>query len=164
MAKIKRRLLFDSGDCKFSTFDTDFHFTNVTGQDTGGLYKPGIISTDRTQSFKQTSLTIFPAACEEIITNRNIGDEIFITLIQNDGDERGWFQTSQSFFLLEGLRNLGFSRWELKLTGVDQLLTKKETIMWDDEWAKKKYGDSEIWFDQISSIQDKLFKIKMERN
>ena len=152
-SSVVRELLFESGNCRFSTFGEDFTYKSKT-------YKPGIIVTDRYGQAGAGSVTLIPSACEEILTERNIGDPVYLIIIQQIGNGP-WITSSSHWYLLGEFVNQGFSKWQLSFADPMSILGKSDSIYWDHEYIKRKYDDD--WFQNISRMKENLFKITMDK-
>lgn len=84
---VQRIMLFRSGNCNFTSAGEDFVYEGIT-------YEPGILVPGEHSDSVDGTLVLIPKACERIISDRNLGDHVFVDIIQRDKTQESGFGTS----------------------------------------------------------------------
>ena len=159
-ADLDRGLLMNSGECRFSTFGQDVSFTG--SRDRGPkIYEPGITSPGQHGSTSAGGqIGLIPAACERLLTERKVGDPVYIDMIQRGARDDDWQIIGAYYYILGERINTGFSQWQLNLLSPINMLGKGETIQWSNEYFERKgWGD---WFKNLSNVKEKIFTIVID--
>jgi len=158
-ADFDRALLMNSGSCRFSTFGEDVVFTG--SRDRGPrTYEPGIITPGQHGTNNPSSIGLTVAACERLITDRKIGDPVYIDIIQRSFGEEKWKIIAAHYYLLGDRTNKGFGQWEVSLVTPIHMLGKTETIQWSKEYFERKGWGT--WFDNLSNVKEKIHTIEID--
>lgn len=128
----------------------------------GETFNPGILMVGEFGSANTGELRLTARACEEILTDANIGDKYHLYHIHLNEITDEWEVDGHYLYNLEEVNNLGFGNIGLRPSLLFDNIAKSEIIMWEHKYIQRKYGEDNKWFENVSKVSANTLRVRFD--